>query len=137
MTDKEKIRAEIERRKKLHEETLNNPIHQGFGLQKVIKAKISELTYFLSFIDSLEEEPVSEDLNTAAKEYADNITDKVGYKLQLRRAVCFGAKWQEEQIRKDAIKATAHPEDQELWCDLSQTNLQDGQEVKVIVIKED
>lgn len=46
-------------------------------------------------------------------------------------------KAQKEQIMKDAIKATVHPEDYELWCDLSQTNLQDGQEVKVIVIKED
>ena len=51
-----KVKAEIERRKKLHEKSLINPIHEGFGLQNVIKAKISELTYLHSFIDSMQEE---------------------------------------------------------------------------------
>jgi hypothetical protein len=65
MTDKEKIRAEIKRRIKLHKDSLTNPIHQGFGLQKVINAKISELTYLLSFIDSMQKEHVDYDkLNT-------------------------------------------------------------------------
>ena len=60
MTDKEKlekVKAEIERRKKLHEKSLINPIHEGFGLQNVIKAKISELTYLHSFIDFMQKEP--------------------------------------------------------------------------------
>lgn len=52
-----KVRAEIERRKKLHEKSLINPIHEGFELQNVIKAKIRELTYLLSFIDSMQKEP--------------------------------------------------------------------------------
>ena len=72
MTDKEKLekaRAEIERRKKLHEDSLTNPIHQGFGLQKVINAKISELTYLLSFIDSMQEEPINENLEEEIKRY--------------------------------------------------------------------
>ena len=62
MTDREKlekVRAEIERRKKLHENSLINPIHEGFGLQNVIKAKIRELTYLHSFIDSMQEEPTT------------------------------------------------------------------------------
>lgn len=50
------------------------------------------------------EEPVSEDLNTAAKEYANNITEKIGYRLQLRRAVCFGAQWKEEQFEKNRLE---------------------------------
>lgn len=46
---------------------------------------------------TMDEETVSEDLNKIAKEFADNITDKIGYKLQLRRAVYFGAQWQKEK----------------------------------------
>lgn len=67
-----KVRAEIERRKKLHEKSLTNPIHEGFGLQKVIESKISELTYLLSFIDSMQKEPVSEDKMTISKEWFEH-----------------------------------------------------------------
>lgn len=167
MTDKEKlekVRAEIKRRKKLHEKSLINPIHEGFGLQKVIESKISELTYLLSFIDSMQkeptipdivdehylemfgEEPVSEELNTAAKEYANNITDKIGYRLQLRRAVCFGAKWQKEQMMAKAIrgrvnfnvKSNYHSLIYGCWdMDNALENCNDGDKVKIIVIKED
>ena len=51
----------------------------------------------------LVEELASEDLNTAAKEYANNITEKIGYRLQLRRAVCFGANLQKQQMMAKAI----------------------------------
>ena len=54
----------------------------------------------------MHEEPVSDDLNTAAKAFADNITDKLGYKLQLRRAVVYGSKWHEKQLMKDTTDAT-------------------------------
>ena len=55
-------------------------------------------------IKALQKEPASEDLYTVAKEYANNITEKIGYRLQLRRAVCFGANWQLNQIRKENEK---------------------------------
>ena len=51
------------------------------------------------------EEPVSEDLYTVAKEYANNITEKIGYRLQLRRAVCFGVKWHKEHLIANAVDA--------------------------------
>ena len=86
MTDKEKIRAEIERRKK-----------EAYGTEWGWAVQCATYDEILSFIDSLPEEPVSEDLEKAAKVYADNITDKVGYKLQLRRAVVYGAKWKEKR----------------------------------------
>lgn len=85
----------------------------------------------------MDEEPVSEDLNTAAKEYANNITKKIGYRLQLRRAVCFGANWQKEKMMKEAIEGIARPDDSEIWCNLSSFNLKDGDKVRVVVIKED
>ena len=92
-----KVKAEIERRKKLHEKSLINPIHEGFGLQKVIESKISELTYLLSFIDSMQEEPtipdivdehywemlgeepVSENLEEAIGEYCSNPDNFISY----------------------------------------------------------
>ena len=54
------------------------------------------------------EELVNEELYTVAKEYANNITDKIGYRLQLRRAVCFGANWKEQQLMAKAVDATVH-----------------------------
>lgn len=59
--------------------------------------KLDAYKEVLDFTKSLVDEPINEDLNTAAKEYADNITEKVGYKLQLRRAVVYGAKWQKKK----------------------------------------
>ena len=97
MADKEKIKAEIERRKKLHEDSITNPIHQGFGLQKVINAKISELTYLLSFIDSIQEEPVSEDLENEIVRWEDSFKHcpaSMGYK---ETAIHF-AEWQKNHI---------------------------------------
>lgn len=96
MTDKEKIRAEIERQKKLYEDSLTNPIHQGFGLQNVIKAKISELTYLHSFIDSMQEEPVSKDLEEAAEEWDESLYRSDAFKA--------GAKWLNNTICSEIEK---------------------------------
>lgn len=42
-----------------------------------------------------------------------------------------------EQMMKDAIEGVAHPDDQEIWCDLDKYNLEDCEKVQIIVIKED
>ena len=138
MTDKvQKIREEVER------------LMYGFNLEADIAScedaeteKLANIKYqlckkILDHIDKVQEEPVSEDLNTAAKEYANNITKKIGYRLQLRRAVCFGANWQKEKMMKEAIEGIARPDDSEIWCNLSSFNLKDGDKVRVVVIKED
>ena len=98
MTDKvQKILNEIERLKKCQYKRLDDRHSQGVidGLHAIEK-----------FIKSpeMQEEPASDELNTVAKEYANNITDKLGYRLQLRRAVCFGAKWKEGQFEKNRQK---------------------------------
>jgi len=54
--------------------------------------------------NSFQEEPISEELEDAAKNYAANITDKIGYKLQLRRAVVYGAKLKELQFERERLK---------------------------------
>ncbi len=101
---------------------------------KVVKAE--DIKYWMPIPSlDIQEEPVSEDLCTAAKEYANNITDKIGYRLQLRRAVCFGAQWQKEQMIKDAIEGIARPDDSEIWCNLDSFNLKDGEKVKIVIVK--
>ena len=61
MTDKEKIRAEIERQKKENYYDIYDE-YDGF-----VRNAFESI---LSFIDSMQEEPVSEDLEEAAKTYA-------------------------------------------------------------------
>lgn len=61
----------------------------------------------LSFIDSLQEKPVSEELEKAAKDYSnnlDNIRGSMGE--QTRNAFKAGAKWQKEQMLKKSFGAT-------------------------------
>lgn len=96
----------------------------------------------------LVEEPVSEDLHTAAKEYANSITEKTGYRLQLRRAFVYGAKWQKEKMMSKAIDGDITfdyygDDDKTYGCIahdsfcLEDFGLKDRDKVKVIVIKED
>ena len=96
-------------------------------------------------------EPVSENLGKAAKNYADNITDKIGYKLQLRRAVVYGAKWQKEQLMAKGVDDVVHHFEKEVasvhyndptgvpmaYYFTSTKGLSAGDKIKIIVIKED
>ena len=77
MTDKEKIRAEIER---LKESGCASPI--------VICDTL------LAFIDSMQEKPVTDDLKKFAEEWDES--------LYRSDAVIAGAKWQKQQIVKSA-----------------------------------
>lgn len=103
-------------------------------------------------VEYLQEEPVSEDLNTAAKEYANNITEKIGYRLQLRRAVVYGAKWQKEQMMTKLIEAVVsqvpcsneiilyNPSSVDKYYlpqEMNKLGLNKGDKVKIIIIKED
>ena len=161
MTDKvQKIREEVERLK-------SNLIHGACASQIAMETRCKEEAYdeVISLLDSLQEEPVSkqnlsnvqrtvknckelgsEDLNTASKVYADNITDKIGYKLQLRRAVVYGAKWQMAQMIKDATDVTVHVDaggypyipQMELYdYDNDVPIAKEGDRYKVVLIKED
>ena len=124
MTDKEKIRAEIERRISIMQ---HNP-HKN--------AALYELKGLLSFIDSMQEEPVNEDLE---KEIYNEVA-------KLHTAPCYDelanfarhfANWQIHQMMKDAVIMEAHEEYGELWGDIRKCNTEKGKEYKVIIIKED
>ena len=100
MTDKEKIRAEIERR---IEEL------QPCNTRENLRAHGAIAGYYqiLSFINSMQEEPVSEDLEEAASRYAnEEYNRKSPATLPDRCRGCYapliyafkaGAKWQEKQ----------------------------------------
>ena len=143
MTDEvQLIRAEIER-------CYNNNI---YGHTAYSNGKCSAFREVLTFIDSLPEEPASEDLHTVAKEYANIVTDKIGYKIQLRRAVIYGAQWNKEQMMAKAIEAVVsqvpcsneiifyNPSSVDKYYlpqEMNKLGLNKGDKVKVIIIKED
>jgi hypothetical protein len=99
MTDKEKIREEVER---LREKILGIRTDFADGQKSV-------LTKLLAFIDTLQEEPVSDDLEQAAKDYSnnlDNIYGSIG--KQTRNAFKAGAEWQKEQDKETIELAEDH-----------------------------
>lgn len=150
MTDKEKIRAEIiKRRKAIPKEESDKRLCAVYG------GIAFELTEILNFIDSMPEESVSEVLWEASKEYAlrqvlastdTEMTEQAYLDLKLfsgfEIAVAHkdGANWQKQQMMKEA-------EDGLVVCnelthgykDIAMRipdNLEIGDKVKVIIIKE-
>jgi hypothetical protein len=135
MTDKEKIKAEIER---LKENGCASPI--------VICDTL------LAFIDSLQEEPVSDDLEIAAcqsfncacedlnKEDKDSATYVKEYFKELWMcAFKDGAHWKEQQMMKAAIDAQVvlGPNDNHVLMNGLFNNYKYHDKVKLIIIKED
>lgn len=136
MNKVELIKAEIERRYK------NNKA-DGYTLV------CEELDDLLSFIDSLEEEPASDDLEKAAEEYVEKIRDLGNSTAHpqfnchdAERLFILGGKWQKQQIMKSALDGTAQtflPFDSVRFCGkpLHKRGMKTNNPVKVIIIKED
>ncbi len=135
MTDKEKIKSEIERLLRVKEETshLNQSDFNSGRWKGLMEVK--------SFIDSLPKESASEDLEEAAKEYRLSASlDNERYLTfgsNIMNAFVAGANWQKEQMMKDAIDAKlsfgqpvllSHP--------VSPQIAKDGDKIKLIVVKE-
>lgn len=141
MTDKvQKIRNEVER---LRNELIQER-EKGFG-SDVDDACILELQNVLTYIDSLQEEPVSKELEEASKYYALNNTPWDDCVNEMQESFKAGAKWQKEQMMKDAINGYVIEDVEEGEGDFllsteylpKSMELKDQQKVKVIVIKED
>ena len=90
----EQIRTEIER---LYKEAKEEP-YTGR-----MEGRLEALDKLDAFIDSLEEEPVSEDLEQAAVEAFKHIVDSD--KNNFYEIFKAGANWQKEQMMKDAVDA--------------------------------
>ena len=130
MTDKiQKIRKEF---KRLREQLQNKVEESDF-----ISVEVFIINYFLTFIDSLQEEPVSEGLEKAAVEAFKNIvdSDKNSF-LEIFKA---GAEWQKNKMMQNTIDAHCFGfQGAALFSfRLPADNYLVGSEVKVIVIKED
>ena len=94
MTDKELIKQEIERRIAFQKECIKNSYRLTGRPEEQI---ILEYKQFLSYVDSLPEEPVSEDLEDAAVKYS--VTDINGYdKEALYTGFKEGANWQKSRL---------------------------------------
>ena len=109
MTDKEKIREWVKAR--LDKNASKQSLPQFYGMME-------EDARFLDFLDSLQEGPMSEDLDEAGKEwlrpqldksyanYGENkmmeLTHFDGYSML--EAIEFGAKWKEEQFEKNRLE---------------------------------
>ena len=93
-----------------------------------------------AYIDSLQEEPVSEELEKAAKNYSnnlDNIRGSMGE--QTRNAFKAGAKWQKEQMMAKAIDGEVgywNIRGLSINMDFPRS-LEEDDRVKLIIIKKD
>ena len=97
MTDKEKITTEIER--------IEVSCYRGFPNYYNL-GRYDVCQYLKSFIDSLPEEPVSNDLEEASKFYAATNTEYFDSEGNPHVAPAFkkGAEWQKEQIINKVCK---------------------------------
>lgn len=125
MTDKKKIKAEIERRITLLEKNnVDNPV---LGVSAGIV--MEELRHLLSFIDNLSEEPASERANNNHGQFSSYFDGGVT-----------GMWIMKEEMMKNAISTIMQRDD----CndlvptigDMSARGFEVGDKVKVIIIKE-
>jgi hypothetical protein len=142
MTDKvQKILEEVER--------LHNllPVMDGDNISVNYADRIC--TALKMYIDSLQKEPVSEELEKeidlyfakwlqgASDEGCFNPNPQLVSIYDCHRIARHFAAWKEQQMMAKAIEGIARPDDSEIWCNLSSFNLKDGDKVRVVVIKED
>lgn len=165
MTDKEKIRAEIERLMYAYNQEADIASAEDSIGEKVAAGKYDVCKHLLSLIDSMQEEPVSEELEEAVDEYAPDFSNSIASKAAVdavRDAFKAGAKWQKkkdletietaihhayyngrsemkEQMMEKAIDANCFGfQGAALFSfRLPSDNYLVGSKVKVIVIKED
>ncbi len=133
---KEKIKSEIQRLIKAY-----SPIQSAEG-----KYKVEAYEDLLTYIDSLKEEPVSNDLEEAAKKAGqkyfpdeNNIWARPNYEAKAAEYVFIeGVQWQKQQLMKDTVEAVIHPYDGEIWVNKDLLSAYDDcQRVKLLIIKEE
>lgn len=140
MSDKEKIREKVKRRKEVN-------------LDNHAEGYVQACDDIRSFINSIQEPFISEDLEKASREYADNHyanyfdseegeenywCSRFGFKA--------GADWQKRQMMKEAVSRVVHiGEDScpflrryELAYDIKiqVPDINEGDKVKLIIVKE-
>ena len=128
MSKAEKIKAEIER---LKNELSYNKERLSLGEIIAVNNCYNNLIFF---INSLEEDPVSEDLEKEIQRYYNEMDGDCRYMQTARHF----ARWQKRQVMKDAVEAVIHPYDGEIWVDKDLLSIYDDcQRVKLIIIEEE
>lgn len=104
------------------------------------------LEYIDNVLNKPQEETVTKDLDKAADEYASKASQayKGVYCEYSNDQIAFkaGAKWQKEQMMKDAVYGLVcgHDKETPAWIDLNllnKPNVKVGKEVKLIIINEE
>lgn len=169
MTDKEKIKAIKDEIKRLYNQSLTDENRQADrGLERaasVSYGKSIACKELLLFTDTLQEEPVSKDLEEAIGKYCSNPDNfityiDVGFKQSpiktddiplIIKAIEFGANWQKEQMMAKAVDGVVHgsdrlgvvsvhynaPDGVPMAYYISSEELFEGDEVKIILVKND
>ena len=138
---KQKILAEIERLKKTFQ----------YGSSAEAKYRVEVYTELIDFINSLPEEPLSEDLEEANKQYRKEVHNQLAntqgmcwefdwddVEMAIDDAFKAGAQWQKEQIMKEAIDAKIGSFTNGTIYDADfniDSNLKDDEKIKIIIIK--
>ena len=108
MTDKvQKIREEVERLKGWNNNVRNSTRHMTLQEEDFNRGKHSSYLEILDFIDSLQEEPVSVDLEEAAVEWFNSVKYKSDLSGTPINAFKAGAKWQKEKDLNAALDSDA------------------------------
>ena len=105
MTDKAKILAEIERQKKIY---MYDTSKHSFG-------RMIQCNDLLVFINSLPEEPVSEDLEEAANNYAELLPQGRIAKKYCKIDFKAGARWQKDKTISKACEWLQRNIDSSMW----------------------
>lgn len=144
MTDKEKIRKEVERLRKSYQIMYQELDCESPKLMSVC-AKRNLCQDILMFIDSLQEEPVSKDLEKAASSFArkdsEGISNPANFyytvadKMRIFKA---GAQWKEKQMMQNAKQSeVVITSSGILLSDLKIEDFDYEDKVKVIIIKQE
>lgn len=140
MTDKEKIRKEVEKLKLC---TMDE--HMKF-YSEAAEAEYNALCNIEYFIDSLQEGPMSKDLEEAVKKYLTSLRKSHFEGYDIERAFKKGAQWQKERMLNSAMErevkvdAGGYPyiDATELYdYDKDKPIAKKGDKVKLIIIKDE
>ena len=148
MTDKvQKIREEVERRMNCFKNE-RNTLLKASDNNLSLGARIAMCEEILSFIDSMQEEPVSEDLEKEVNKYFHALysgwTDEQRKEDFLVEELCTNvarhfANWQKEQMMNGAIELPLYLDGDFLTIDydFTESGFKVGDKVKLIIIKEE
>ena len=139
MTDKQIIRAEVERMMaevmKFYETECNEGNEEVTGSPMAY----TRLQMLLSFIDSMPEEPASDDFEAEWVEYFKYRGSVLT--VNIKSLARHFANWQRKQMMKDAVSAEVIGAGSKESCILRAVEFSDGfkygDKVKIIIIKED